>query len=62
MALVSKDAAVLVKDAEAAQKLLPTAMELIHDSERIARIEKNALKLAKLDAAQTIVDEVYKLV
>lgn len=62
MALVSKDAALLVKDAEAAQKLLPTAMELIHDSERIARIEKNALKLAKLDAAQTIVDEVYKLV
>lgn len=62
MALVSKDAAVLVKDAEAAQKLLPTAMELIHDSERIARIENNALKLAKLDAAQTIVDEVYKLV
>lgn len=62
MALVNKDAAVLVKDAEAAQKLLPTAMELIHDSERIARIEKNALKLAKLDAAQTIVDEVYKLV
>lgn len=62
MALVSKDAAVLVKDAEAAQKLLPTAMELIHDSDRIARIEQNALKLAKLDAAQTIVDEVYKLV
>ena len=62
MALVSKDAAVIVKDAEAGRKLLPVAMELIHDPERIIRIENNALKLAKLDAAQTIVDEVYKLV
>lgn len=62
MALVGKDAAVLVRDAEAGEKLLPTAMELIHDPERIAALERNVAPLAKLDAAQTIIDEVYRLV
>ena len=62
MALVNKGAAMIVRDAEAVEKLLPTAMELIHDPEKIDGIEKNALKLARLDAAQAIVDEIYKLV
>lgn len=62
MALVSKDAALMVRDAEAPEKLLATAMELIHDSDRIAKIEANAAAMAKMDAAQTIVDEIYKLI
>ena len=62
MALVSKNAALMVRDAEAPEKLLATAMELIHDSDRIAKIEANAAAMAKMDAAQTIVDEIYKLV
>jgi hypothetical protein len=44
------------------EKLLPTALGLVRDSARIAQIEKNVAPLARLDAAQTIVDEVYKLV
>ena len=62
MALVRKDAAVLVRDADAAQQLLPTALDLLRDGERIRRIERNVAPLARLDAAQTIIDEVYKLV
>lgn len=62
MALVNKDAALMVKDSEAVEKLLPMAMELIHDKAKIASIEANVMPLAKPDAAQTIVDEVYKLV
>ena len=62
MALVRKDAALIVRDAEAAEKLLPTALELLHDEERIRQIEHNVAPLARLDAAQTIVDEVYKLI
>jgi len=62
MALVNKDAALIVRDAEAVEKLLPATMELIHDPEKIASIEKNVLPLARLDAAGTIVDEIYKLV
>ena len=62
MALVRKDAALIVRDAEAAEKLLPTALDLLRDPERIAALERNVAPLARLDAAQTIVDEVYKLV
>ncbi len=62
MALVSRDAALMVRDAEAVEKLLDTALGLVRDSGKIAQIEKNVAPLARLDAAQTIVDEVYKLV
>ena len=62
MALVRKDAGLLVRDADAAEKLLPAAMELIHDPERIYAFGRNVSALAKPDAAQTIIDEVYKLV
>ncbi|MCQ2182362.1 MAG: undecaprenyldiphospho-muramoylpentapeptide beta-N-acetylglucosaminyltransferase [Bacteroidales bacterium] len=62
MALVSKGAAALVKDADAEERLLPEAMSLIHDEQRIRGIEERVAPLAKLDAARTIVDEVYRLV
>lgn len=62
MALVRKDAALIVKDAEAPEKLMTTAMELVHDSSRIATLEKNALSMALTDAAMVICNEVYKLV
>lgn len=62
MALVNKDAGMIVKDVEAAQKLMGTAMELIHDQAHIEAIERNAAKLAKRDAAATIADEIYKLI
>ena len=62
MALVRRDAALIVKDADAPEKLLGTAMELLNDPERIARLETNAEKMALRDAAQVICDEAYKLV
>ena len=62
LALVSKGAALIVRDAEAADKLLPTALDLLRDEVRIRTIERNVAPLARLDAAQTIIDEVYKLV
>ena len=62
MALVSKGAALIVRDAEAADKLLPTALDLLRDEVRIRTIERNVAPLARLDAAQAIMDEVYKLV
>ncbi len=62
MALVNKGAAMIVKDSEAAEKLLSAALELVHDSAAIAEIERNVAPLARLDAAKTIIDEVYKLV
>ena len=61
MALVRKDAAMLVKDADAPTHLLTTALALVHDPERIATLEKNALGMALPDAAMTIVDQIYKI-
>ena len=62
MALVRKDAAMLVKDADAIDDLLPTAMGLLASPDRIARLEKNAGNMALRNAAQVICDEIYKLV
>ena len=62
MALVRRDAALIVKDADAPEKLLATAMDLLKDPERIATLEANAEKMALRDAAQVICDEAYKLV
>ena len=62
MALVNRNAAMLVKDTDAADELLPVALKLVHDPEKIAELSKNVTPLARLDAAQTIADEIYKLV
>ncbi len=62
MALVKMDAALLVRDDEAVEKLLPTVLELLADVGRRAALEKNILALARTDAAARIADEVYKLV
>lgn len=61
MALVSKGAGMLVKDAEAKEKMMDTALSLVHDPERIAQIEKNIEPLARMDAALDIAKEVYRL-
>ena len=62
MALVRKDAAMIVKDAEALEKMIPTALELLKDEEKIKTLEENAGKMALPDAAAKIAEEVYKLV
>lgn len=62
MALVKKDAAVLVKDSEAMEKMIPSALELLGQPERIAALEENAGKMAIPDAAGRIAEEIYRLV
>ena len=59
MALVRKDAAMIIKDIEAPEKLLCTACELLSNPEKIETLEQNIAKLAKTDAAMTIAKEVY---
>lgn len=61
MALVRRDAALMVRDAEAQEKLMPTALALLRDPQRLSAIEANAGAMAKMNAAQEIADEVYKL-
>ena len=61
LALVNKEAAMLVKDIEAAEKLIPTALELIQDNKRLEALHTNVLKLAQTDSAKRIAEEVMKL-
>ena len=61
MALVNKDAAVLVRDADAAEQLIPTALKLIHDDQRLKQLSTNILQLAQKDSARRIAEEVIVL-
>lgn len=62
MALVNKDAAMMIKDSEAVEKLMQAACSLIENPEKTALIEKNAAAMAKMDAAQTIAEEIYSII
>ena len=61
MALVNREAAVLVKDVEAADKLIPTALTLIQDNRQLESLHTHALALAERDSAKRIAEEVIAL-
>ena len=62
MALARKDAALIVKDGEAMEKMIPAAINLLHDPAKIAVLEENAGKMALPGAAGKIAEEVYKII
>ncbi|MDR1503084.1 MAG: undecaprenyldiphospho-muramoylpentapeptide beta-N-acetylglucosaminyltransferase [Prevotella sp.] len=62
MALVNKNAAILIRDDEAIEKLVPVALGLIQDKEKLEELLANILKMAQPDSANRIVDEVLKLI
>lgn len=61
LALVAKDAALYIKDAEAPEKLLKTAIETVQQPETLKKLSTNIAKLAFKDSANTIAEEVWKL-
>ena len=61
MALVDKDAAVYVADANVKEELIEKAIETVNDEMKIALLEANIIKMGKPDAASEIADEVLKL-
>jgi UDP-N-acetylglucosamine--N-acetylmuramyl-(pentapeptide) pyrophosphoryl-undecaprenol N-acetylglucosamine transferase len=61
MALVRKDAAVLVKDMDAQNDLISSALSLIQDDKQLDILHKNILTLALPDSARLIAEEVMKL-
>ena len=61
MALVRKGAALLIKDAEAEERLMAEVEKLAFDRARIKELETNILALAKPNASSDIADEVLKL-
>lgn len=61
MALVREGAAMIVKDAEAPEKLMATACSLLKDRTKIEGLEKNIANFASYDAAEEIVRQIYSL-
>lgn len=61
LALVNKDAALYVKDAEAPDLLLKLAIKTVNDSAKLTSLSENIKKLGLKDSANIIADEVIKL-
>ena len=61
MALADKDAAICIRDGEASMSLIPKAIAVVNDPERLVALSKNAAKLARPDAAKDIAEKVYEL-
>lgn len=61
MALVNKEAAVMVTDAEADQKLVAAALRLLQDKEQIASLQHNIRQLAQHDSALRIAKEAIRI-
>lgn len=62
LALVEKDAAVMVKDKEGAKKMFQTALDLLNDEAKLQSLSENVRKLGMKNAADTIAKEVLKLI
>ena len=61
LALVSKQAALYVKDVEAPQLLLPLALDTVKDDAQLQSLSEHILKMALPDSAEIIAKEVLKL-
>lgn len=61
LALVRKDAAIMIRDVESKEKLIPEAIQLIQDDEKLNKLAENILLLAEKDSADRIADEVVKI-
>ncbi len=62
MALVSKDAAILVKDAESREKLCGELLSLINNQVRCITLSNNIEQLAFKDSATVIAKEILRLI
>ncbi len=62
LALVDKDAALMVRDSEIDEKLFTMAFDVVTDLKRCENLARQIKTLAKPDATKAIVDEVEKLI
>ena len=62
MALVNKQAALYVKDADAVKELIPLALKTVVDTNQLNTLGENAYRMAYKDSARVIAEEVLKLI
>ena len=60
--LVNKNAALMVKDSEAMDKIVPMIIELAKDENKLTELTKNIGALAITDADKKIADEILKII
>ena len=61
-ALVSRNAAIMVADADAASSLVDTMLNTVVDADKMIELGRNVEKMALRDAAEHIVDEVERII
>lgn len=62
MALVNKNAAIMIADKASEKELIPTALELINNTEKLESLSENISKLAQYNSADRIVDEMVRII
>ncbi|MCG8411427.1 MAG: undecaprenyldiphospho-muramoylpentapeptide beta-N-acetylglucosaminyltransferase [Bacteroidales bacterium] len=62
MALVNKNAALIIKDSEAKEKLIQSSFDLLRDEEKLKSLSQNIEKMALRDSDKIIATEVLKLI
>ena len=62
LALSTRDAAIMVTDADARVQLVDTMLATVGDADKLAALGNNVLQMALRDAAEHIVDEVDKII
>ena len=62
LALANRDAAIMIRDADAAKVLVPKALELIENNSALELLSKNIIRLAQRNSADRIADEVFKII
>ena len=62
LALANRDAAIMVRDVDAASQLVDTMLATVADDAKIAALGNNVSQMALRDAAERIVDEVEKII
>ncbi|NOX16968.1 MAG: undecaprenyldiphospho-muramoylpentapeptide beta-N-acetylglucosaminyltransferase [Chlorobi bacterium] len=60
-ALADADAAILINDKDAMEKLAPTAIGLLNDEEKLKRLKNNVGKFSNPKAAEKIAESILKL-
>jgi len=61
MALVNKNAALMIPDADAGEKLVTAMLDTIRQDSILEKLSENVLKMALRDAAEVIVDKVFQI-
>lgn len=62
MALVKEEAALMITDKEAGEKLVDEALKLLFDEQRAIKLQQQIATLARPNATQDIVNEIEKLI